>query len=314
MPARITIFRVVVSTLQEINGPALRKPTIWDYARLLGAAALWGSSFLLNELALKDFSPIAIATYRISLAALALCAICYWLGLRVQLTWRSTGLLFAIGVLNSVIPFSLIGWGQLRIDSATTAILLATTPFSTLLFSHFMTRDDRFTWSKLIGLVFGFLGVVALLGLGASQGRGSVAGMLVVILAGCCYSLSSLLIRKLRGMNTLLLVAGSLLAGAAASLPILLLFYPPWQQSYEASSLAALLGLALGPTAIAYVLRAQIVQLNGAVFMSNVGYLIPLFAVFWGWVFLSQQPSLVMWLALALILSGIAVGQWRKSS
>lgn len=300
--------------MQENHGPALRKPTLGDYARLLGASALWGSSFLLNEVALTDFSPIAIATYRITLAAVALCLICYWLGLRVQLDRRTALLLVAIAILNSVVPFSLIGWGQLRIDSATTAILLASSPFSTLLLSHFMTRDDRFTWRKLIGLMFGFLGVVLLLGLGARQGQGSLAGMLVVIMASACYSLSSLLIRRLNGMNTLLLVAASLAAGAIMLLPIMLFMYPPWQQSYHSASLIALASLAIGPTAIAYVLRAQIVQLNGAVFMSNVGYLIPLFAVLWGWLFLSQKPSFVMWLALSLILGGIAVGQWRKSS
>lgn len=313
MPARITKFRVVVSTLQEINGPALRKPVFWDYARLLVASALWGASFLLNEVALSDFSPVAIATYRITLASIALCAVCYWLGLRLPFDRRTALMLVAIGVLNSVVPFSLIGWGQLRIDSATTAILLASTPFTTLLLSHLMTRDDRFAWNKLLGLLLGFLGVVVLLGQGVQQGNGSLAGMLVVILAGGCYSLSSLLIRRLGDMNTLVLVAASLAAGALVMLPLLFWFYPPWDQPYRHSSLSALLFLAVGPTAIAYVLRAQIVQLNGAVFMSNVGYLIPLFAVLWGWLFLAQQPSLVMWLALVLILGGIALGQRRKS-
>jgi drug/metabolite transporter (DMT)-like permease len=94
--------------------------------------------------------------------------------------------------------------------------------------------------------------------------------------------------------------------------PVLLVYFPPWQLTYQTHTLMAVLYLALGPTAIAYVLRAQIVQINGAVFMSNVGYLIPLFAVFWGWLFLDQHPSALMWLALAMVLAGIALGQWRK--
>ena len=172
-----------------------------------------------------------------------------------------------------------------------------------------MTQDDRFTWPKLTGLILGFLGVVVLLGQGMAQGDGGLSGMLAVVLAGCCYSLSSLLIRRLKGMPTLLLVAGTLVAACVIMVPILLVTQPPWEQSWHLDTAAALAVLAMGPTAIAYVLRAQIVQINGAVFMSNVGYLIPLFAVFWGWLFLSQQPSMVMWVALSLILAGIAMGQ-----
>ena len=298
--------------MQELNEHRLRKPLIQDHIRLLGAAAIWGSSFLLNEVALADFAPMAIATYRIVVAAVLICLICRWLGLGVVLNRRSLVLLSAIGLLNSAVPFTLIGWGQLRIDSATTAILLASSPFATLLFSHFMTRDDRFTWPKFAGLMLGFTGVIVLLGQGLLQGGGSVSGMLAVVLAGCCYSMSSLLIRRLTGMPTLLLVAGTLVAGCVVMLPLLLVLHPPWQQDWHTDTLSALTVLALGPTAIAYVLRAQIVQINGAVYMSNVGYLIPLFAMLWGWLFLSQQPTLAMWVALMLILAGIAVGQRSK--
>lgn len=298
--------------MQELNEHRLRKPLIQDHIRLLGAAALWGSSFLLNEVALADFAPMAIATYRIVVAAVLICLICRWQGLGVSLNRRSLVLLSAIGLLNSAVPFTLIGWGQLRIDSATTAILLASSPFATLLFSHFMTRDDRFTWPKFAGLMLGFTGVIVLLGQGLLQGGGSVSGMLAVVLAGCCYSMSSLLIRRLTGMPILLLVAGTLVAGCVVMVPLLLVLPPPWHQDWHTDTLSALVVLALGPTAIAYVLRAQIVQINGAVYMSNVGYLIPLFAMLWGWLFLSQQPTLAMWIALMLILAGIAVGQRSK--
>ena len=146
------------------------------------------------------------------------------------------------------------------------------------------------------------------------MGDGNVFGMLAVVLASSCYSLSSLLIRRLAGMHSLLLVAGTLVAGSLVLIPLLLVLEPPWEQHYSTATLSAVVCLALGPTAMAYVLRAQIVQLNGAVFMSNVGYLIPLFAVLWGWLFLSQRPSLLMWIALSFILLGIALGQRDKSA
>jgi len=300
--------------LRDRNGPAIRKAGISDYIQLFVAAGMWGGTFLLNEVALTDFSPVAIAAYRIMLAALILCLICYAKGSRVSFDSRSLWLILAIGLLNSVVPFSLIGWGQLRIDSATTAILLAISPFFSLLLSHYMTEDDRFSWNKLMGLLFGFLGVVVLMGHGLLSGGGSLAGMLVVVAAAACYSLSALLIRKLGNIPSLVLVAGTLVVASLVLLPVLLWFYPPWQQSFTTNSLGSLLFLAIGPTAIAYVLRVNVVKNNGAVFMSNVGYLIPLFAVFWSWLFLSQRPTTVMGLSLGLIFIGIALGQRQKTS
>lgn len=295
--------------MQEHHVTPLRAPLWRDHLRLLCASALWGSSFLLIEIALADFSPVAIATYRISIAAIIICIVCRLMGQSMLLNRRHVVLLGLIGLLNSAVPFTLIGWGQLSIDSATTGILLASSPFFTLLFSHFMTEDDRFSWPRLAGLTLGFLGVFVLLGSSVMQGGDGLSGMLAVILAGCCYAMSSLLIRRLKGMPALLLVAGTLVAGSAAMLPALLLISPPWEQSWHGPTTLALLFLALGPTAVAYVLRARIVQINGAVYMSNVGYLIPLFAVLWGWLFLSQQPDLTLWLALILILGGVALGQ-----
>lgn len=312
MPVPAPNLRAVVCTLQEINKSTLRKPQFSDYGRMFAVAAIWGSTFIVNEAALHDFSPIAVATYRIGLAALLLCLICVWRGHRVPMDRRTVSLLVVVGVLTSAVPFSLIGWGQLRIDSATTAILLASSPFFTLLLSHFLTHDDRFSWQKLSGLVCGFAGVVVLLGNGISGGGGSFPGMLAVILAGVCYSISTMLIRRLPDLPSLVLAAGSLFAACLVLIPVLFVLDAPWNQEFSAVSLGAVVYLAVGPTAMAYVLRAQIVKLNGAVFMSNVGYLIPLFAVCWGWLLLSQSPSLVMWLSLALILTGIAVGQRRS--
>ncbi len=289
----------------------LRDPLLADYLRLLFAAAIWGTTFLCIEIALLDFSPSAIAAYRILLGALLLLMVCFWRGQRIALEGRTLWLLAGIGVLNSVVPFILIGWGQLRIDSSTTGILLASSPFATLLLSHFMTPDDRFAWHKLVGLMLGFAGVCVLFGKGLEQGGGTFTGMLAVVLAGCCYSLASILIRRLGSVPSLALAAGMLVCASAIMLPVLIWLDPPWQQSYSVNSVGALIFLAIGPTAVGYVLRAQIVKFNGAVFMSNVGYLIPLFAVFWAWLLLDEQPTVTMLVALALILSGIALGQSR---
>ncbi len=220
-------------------------------------------------------------------------------------------MLAIIGMFNSAIPFSLVGWGQAQgINSATTALLISASPFATLLFSHFMTQDDRFTWFKLIGMVFGFSGVVVLLS-GELAGGGSAVGMLAILSASFCYAFSTLMIRKLGSIASLVIVAGALTVSTIVLMPLVLIFYPPATQSVSFESLAALFYLAMFPTALAYFLRTRITQKNGATFMSNVGYLIPFFAVIWGWLFLNEAPQLNMLLALLLIGGGIAVGQKR---
>lgn len=289
----------------------IRPPTVWDLGRLLLVSAIWGTSFLCNAIALVDFPPLAITAWRVTLATALVLIICAYR--KVRLPWdRTSWFLFsAIGLLNSVVPFTLIGLGQQSVDSATTAILIATTPFSTLVLSHFMTLDDRITRYKLLGLVIGFVGVVVLLGHDAAVNAGSTFGMLIILLAACCYSFSSLLIRKLSHLRTFAIVLGSLLSSCCVLIPLLLWFHPPWEQTGGRDAWLAVVFLGAGPTAAAYLLRAEIVKINGAIFMSNAGYLIPVFAVIWAWLFLNEWPTAVTWLAMALILLGIAVGRFR---
>jgi len=296
-----------------------------DLLELIAVSAIWGSSFLCIAIALDDLAPLEIAAWRLTLAAVLLLAVVRWRGLVIPLDARSLWLFLAIGALNGAIPFTLIGWGQQSVASSTTAILIATSPFATLALSHLMSDDERFGWGRLVGLLLGFGGILVLFsdGLGVGQagneaggeagGEGSsLPGMLAIVAAACCYALSAILIRRLPGVPSLSVVAGTLCAATLLLLPFLLVRHPPWQATPDAPAALAVLFLAVGPTAVAYVMRTRIVQRNGAVFMSSAGYLIPLFAVLWGWLFLDERPSARVWIALSLVVAGIVVGQWRS--
>ena len=287
----------------------LRAPTALDTGCLVLAAALWGSSFLCIEIALADFPPLAIAGYRVALAALLVLIVVRLRGLALPSDTRSHGLFLAIGLSNGALPFTLIGWGQLHVDPATASLLIACSPFATLALSHAMTRDDRFGWRRLGALALGFSGVALLLGRGALEGGGSLGGMLAIALAACSYALSGVLIRRLGSCPSLVVVAGTLVASALVLSPLVLWRHPPWHQEASATTLAAVGFLALGPTALAYVLRTRVVQHNGAVFMSGAGYLIPPFAMLWAWLFLGERPGATAASALGLILGGLALGR-----
>ena len=291
------------------SAAALRAPALPDVARLLAASALWGAAFLCNAIALRDFAPLAIAAWRVALAAVAVALLCRAAGHRIPTDRRSLGLLLSIGLLNAVVPFTLIGWGQTSVDPATTAVLIAVSPFATLALSHVLTADDRFTRAKLGGLAVGFSGVVLLIGVDAASAGGSLAGMGAILLAACCYALSALLIRRLGRVPGLAIVAGQLVAASAVLVPLALVLHPPAEQAASAASLAAIAVLAAGPTALAYLLRTRIVQDVGAVFMSNAGFLIPLFSALWAWLFLGTLPGPATWAAMGLIFAGLALGR-----
>ncbi len=291
---------------------AIRSPQWVDFARLIFVSAIWGASFICNEIALESFTPPAMAAWRVLMASLVVFCICRWRGLSLPLDRHSIPLFFVIGILNSAAPFTLISWGQQTVDSATTALLIAASPFFTLLLSHFLSKDDRFSWNRMLGLAVGFLGIVVLFAGELVLGGNSLLGMFAVVCAAACYAMAGVLIRKLGKMHSLLVVAGSLYFGALILMPALFWFSPPWEQAWTPRSASAMVFLALISTALAYVVRTQIVQINGAVFMSNAGYLIPLFAVIWAWVFFSHTPSLTMWIAMGFVFSGIGLGQ-RKA-
>ena len=153
-----------------------------------------------------------------------------------------------------------------------------------------------------------------LVGIDALSGSSeTVAGQLAVVAAACCYAFSAILTRRLSGVSALVYSAMTLLTGSLCLLPLALLLDHPWSLSPPPEAIYALLFLGLVPTALAFLLRFQIVQQVGATFMSMVAYLIPLFAVFWGWLLLSQVPPVRAWLALGLICGGLYVSRLRQT-
>ncbi len=290
----------------------IRQPTSIDTTRLFALGAIWGSAFLCIEIALTGFAPLTLAAGRITLAAIALAFAMRLAGLRLPTDPRTLGLLTVIGFFNTALPFVLISWGQQHIDSAMAAILMATGPFVALILSHVFTGDDRLTLPKLAGMLLGFAGVAVLVGVDALTGaRAGVYGQLAVMGAAACYALSGVLTRRVAHVAPLANAATVLFTSAIYMIPLALLVDRPWQVTPDREAVLALVFLGLMPTGLAYLLRFQIIIAVGATFMSQVSYLVPLFAVLWGWLFLSEVPATSGWIALGLILVGINISRLR---
>lgn len=294
--------------------PPIRQPTSVDTARLFALGAIWGSAFLCIEIALTGFAPMTLAAGRIVMAALALAIATRLAGVPLPTDIRTLGLLTVIGFFNTALPFVLISWGQQHIDSAMAAILMATGPFVALILSHLFTGDDRLTWPKVAGMLLGFSGVMVLVGVDVLAGaKASVMGQLAVMGAAACYALSGVLTRRVAHVAPLASAAMVLITGAVYMVPLALAIDRPWQSMPNGSAWLALGFLGLFPTGFAYLLRFQIITKVGATFMSQVSYLVPLFAVLWGWLLLSEIPSASGWIALGLILVGITISRMRRS-
>ena len=293
---------------------SIRPPQAKDYVSLVTLSAIWASTFICIEIALESFTPFAISAWRILIAFIALLpfVIVHWRSLPQG--WRIWGLITLVGLLYNAIPFTLVSWGQQFIPSSTTAIVMACGPFIALVLSHLLTLDDKFTPGKMIGVVLGFSGVSLLIGFEAIEGSAqAVIGQIAMIAAVVCYILSALLIRRITGLSPLLISTAVLGMSSIYMIPMMFFTGEQIPETMNLIPLAGLIFLGLVPTAAEYILRIQIVQQVGTTFLSQAGYMMPLFGLFWSWLFLNQIPGEVSWIALVLILSGLAVSRSRFS-
>ncbi len=285
----------------------IQNATFVDYLWLILLSAIWGSAFVGIGVALTAFHPLIVAFYRIMIAGLILWGFIWVRKLPLPRDKKSWQILTLLGLLNNALPFYLISWGQQYVSASTAAVMLAIGPFVALMMAHWLTHDEKITPHKLIGVALGFAGIFILFGEDFFKGEvHGLYGKLVILLATVCYVSSGLLIRKLSHIDTLVCAGSMFLTGTLWMLPFV--WFVPFNTSALLSTpFLTILYLAVVPTALASIIRIQLVQRAGVQFMSQVSYLIPLFAIFWAWVFLDAIPALSVWIALALILSGLSI-------
>jgi drug/metabolite transporter (DMT)-like permease len=290
----------------------INRPGVRDYLLLVALGAVWGSSFMLIKLALATIPPLTVATGRVAIGALALILVVAVQRQSWAATRRSWLLLGTMGVLGNVIPFSLINWGETRIDSGLAAILMSTVPLATIVLAPAFVRDEPITMGKIAGVILGMLGVMVLIGPGALTGsHGELLGQIAVTAAAVSYALNGLVARQLPQMPVAVMSAGALVCATIAGLPLTLAVDQPWQLAPSSLSLAALVGLGVINTAGGYLLLFWLTKRTGAGFASFNNFLVPLFGLAWGILLLSERPSPAALLGLMLIFAGLAaVRMW----
>lgn len=289
---------------------SIRRPTLFDVGRLFFLGAIWGGAFIFISLALNDFQPVSIAAWRVALGALVMTSIVFFTARKIPTGLRDWRYIFVIGFLNSAVPFFLISWGQQFISSAATALLMATGTFCAVLVSHFTSHDERINRFRLAGVLIGFGGVLTLVLWDiVDSGLGGLKGQIAVTIAGCSYAISSVISRRLSHLPSISTSAATLFSASLYMVPLAFMLENPLPKQVGMSSVLSILYLGVIASALAMTIRFSVIRANGAVFMAQVGYLVPLFGVIWSGLFFANVINLQTLLALALILIGIAVSR-----
>lgn len=278
-------------------------------------SAIWGSAFIAIKVSLNYFSPVSVASYRLIVASIFL-LIFYIIGkYKTSLNRTDLIMLLFVGVVGNFLPFYLISWSEQHIQSSTAGILMGVGPILTLILSHFFTKDDRFTYSKLISISIGFIGVLFIFEIDTLFNFGTANSLqlfskFLIIIAALGYMISNIVAyNTLKHIDSFSITFFATLFGALISVPFLL-YSETIQPSYiNFSALLPILYLGIFPTALAFQLRYHITKTSGPVFLSYVAYLIPIFALIWGFVFLSEEIYLNSIIGITLILFGVYIGK-----
>ncbi|KSV89021.1 hypothetical protein N184_08925 [Sinorhizobium sp. GL28] len=281
-----------------------------EWGMLIMLSLLWGGSFFFIGIAVKALPPFTIVALRVSLAAVALLVFLRLAGLSMPRDPRVWLAFFGMGLLNNLIPFSLIVWGQTHIASGLASILNATTPLFGVIVAHLLTDDEKLTVNRFAGVVVGFLGVAMMIGPAALGGLGSnLVAQLAVLGAALSYSLAGVFARRFKrmGVAPIVTATGQVSAASIMLVPLSLLVDHPWTLTMPGLDVwAAIVGIALVSTALAYVLFFRILETAGVTNLMLVTFLIPVSAILLGAMFLGETLEPKHFLGMTLIAAGLA--------
>ena len=282
--------------------PIRAQMTAREWAMLILLSVLWGGSFLFQKIAVEELPPFTIVLVRVALAALTLHLIRPFIGIALP-GLRIWAAFAVMGLLNNVIPFSLLVYGQTQIGAGLASILNAMTPVFTVIVAHSLTQDEKLTANRAFGVVLGFLGVTCLIGIEALDGLTlAVAGQIACVGAAISYAFSSVWARRFQDVPPFASAMGQLTMSSLMMIPIVLMVDQPWTLAWPSPTVVwSLILLAIPATALAYLLFFAIVRAAGATNIMLVTLLVPVSAVLLGAVFLGERLSLTDALGMALI-------------
>tara|TARA_B100000287_G_scaffold113269_1_gene105487 strand:+ start:669 stop:1562 length:894 start_codon:yes stop_codon:yes gene_type:complete len=283
----------------------MRDPKTTDYFLLSILALIWASAFFNIKIATYSYGPITIAFFRILFGAIPVVFLCFYKKIKIE-AFSKDWLWFAtIGTINLVIPFFLIAYGVQKVQSNLAAILMASTPLTATVLAHFFTKKEKINFTKIVGILLGFFGIVFLFSDNILINNENFFYALMILFGSTFYVIGGLLTLKISKKKNENVTASILIWGALVIFPITMIIEQPWNFTPRLDSTISLIYLGIFPTGIAWLLRFQILKKNGLVFQAQVAYLIPIFGVILGYIFLNEIITTKVLLALIAVIVGI---------
>ena len=288
-----------------------------EWVALITLSVIWGGSYLFMKIAVGYLPVFTIVFLRVALGGMTLGAILLISGLGIPRGWHKWRAFMVMGILNNVVPMSLIVYGTHSISAGLASIINAMTPIFTLLFAHLLTTDERLTPYKLIGIGLGFCGVIVLIGPGLLLNiDASVIGELACVGAAISYATSNIFGRRFvsMGLKPLEIAFGQVSSSSLILLPIACLVEQPWTLAAPPTyAILSVLALGMLCTGIAYLLFFRVLTRSGAVAIALVTLLIPPSAITMGAVVLGEPISPQNLVGMALIAIGLMAVNRKKA-
>ena len=279
------------------------------WAELLLLAFIWGGSFLSIRIALDEIGPLTTVAHRTGWAMLILWTYVIIRRLEVPTDWRVWAAFLVMGLLNNVIPFSLMAWGQLHIETGLTSILNASTAIFGVIAAAIFFADEQLTVRKAIGVTIGFIGVSTAIGLGAFKNFDIRSlGQLAVIGGTVSYALAGVWARKMLGHLKPQVAAAGMLTGASLiSISIAYVGEGPISLDLEPRTWAAISYYAIIATAIAYMIYYRVLAMAGSGNLMLCTLLVAPVAIILGAIVLGEALPLRAYAGFALLALGLMI-------
>ena len=283
----------------------MNNPKTSDYFLLSILALIWASAFFNIKIATYSYGPMTIAFFRILFGAIPVVLLCLYKKIKIEAFSKDWLWFASIGTINLVIPFFLIAYGVQKVQSNLAAILMASTPLSATVLAHFFTKKEKINFTKTIGILIGFFGIVFLFSDNILINNENFFYALMILFGSTFYVVGGLLTLKISKKKNENVTASILIWGAIVIFPITIFIEQPWNLNPRLDSTISLIYLGVFPTGIAWLLRFRILKKNGLVFQAQVAYLIPIFGVVLGYIFLSEIITTKALISLISVIIGI---------
>jgi len=283
----------------------MKEPKILDYALLTILALIWSSAFFNIKIATYSYGPVTIAFLRIFFGAIPVIGLCLYKKIKIEAFSKDWYWFAAIGLINLVIPFFLIAYGVQKVQSNLAAILMASTPLSATVLAHLFTENEKINLIKILGVLIGFSGIVFLFSDNILINESNFMSALLILIGSTFYVIGGLLTIKISNKKNENVTASILIWATIFLIPITAYTEQPWNLSPSIESTISVIYLGVFATGIAWLLRFRILKNNGLVFQAQVAYLIPIFGVILGYIFLKELITPKVLVALVAVIVGI---------